>query len=92
MTRAAGYAILAASALLYVWLVLDGIDRIYPLSRRTKAVSGVLLLVLFAIGLTPYAKDFGRIPPIQCGDGADVDSRDKLGYPSGTVPHEFQKR
>jgi hypothetical protein len=29
--------------------------------------------------------------PVRCGHGADVDARDGLCYPTGTVPRRFQQ-
>jgi hypothetical protein len=41
-------------------------------------------------GYFPLEYGNGR-PPVPCGDGADLDIRDGLCYPTGTVPRRWQQ-
>jgi hypothetical protein len=89
---AGGLVLLAASVLLWSWLVTGLVAKII---LTNKTILFAIIAVIASIILFMSVKDFeirdtARVP-IPCGKGADFDTRDSLCYKNGSVPLEFQR-
>jgi hypothetical protein len=94
MTRAVGFIVLGAAAMIFSWLLVGVVEQFTPLQRRARAVLFAYILACIVAMSVPFLSNLGSYPDrtsVPCGHGADFDTRDGLCYTSGSVPAEFQR-